>query len=574
MAEDQEDKPLKEEATKVVRESRADLFLRKAREARARYGIETVYSPNTILNERTDTYLHETVTNAGDRMTEEQKEFLGTLLFTAAEKEGKAEWVSTGDRRIDDKSLDEARLAGLLVVDGAEHGQLPAGMRAHARALRMGIGRLTGEQREASLMAIEAWKKQAGRTPLELKAYEEWEKRWKLVERYNQQLRLSEEIPETPEPVVEGAQAEPQRMSRRQRWNQRFIGFGRQMTRFGRAMDSALGIPPVPEEGQVGRAAGESEERPIESGLSRAMASLAERNRDAVAWGNARLASQRATLEERIGERLQAAGKGPGEGAEAGAVEGEEAPAEWEAQAAQEEEGLPEGEKQVLEEAEKQDTHEVAERLRDLANRIESNDEPTRDKALAELGYFWGRAAKGEPKAAEPASPKKEPRPETGKKGKQESAAKPAAKKESQEAQDWRSFLKTKTAQEFLRRVGKTPEELTTALDGLAAGKKGLKEFAEEFVSKGEEDSQRAHKMRRVFYDLLRKELVKRGHEEGKIENTELEELQRIVNQALEGSMEKDWSDSRKREFKKNFWMAVFFNTLEELKASAAKGLE
>jgi len=162
---------------------------------------------------------------------------------------------------------------------------------------------------------------------------------------------------------------------------------------------------------------------------------------------------------------------------------------------------------------------------------------------------------------------------EAGGKGKREGAPKEAGGKVPQEVRDWRSFLETKTAREFLRRVGKTPEELEAALDGLTSGKKGLHEFAEEFVSKGEKDTIRASKMRKVFYDLLKGELSKRGFKEGEIEDVELANLQMAVNRAAEAAMDKDWSDSRKREFKKYFWMTALSNTWEELKTSVAKGL-
>jgi hypothetical protein len=282
-----------------------------------------------------------------------------------------------------------------------------------------------------------------------------------------------------------------------------------------------------------------------------------------------------------------AATEAAGEGPEA-EEEGEEPPAEWEEQAAREEAALSEEERLALDEAERLDAHEIAERLRELAKRVESSDLSTQNKALLELvGYWLGRVSREQVRSSQDTSAAV--KSDTGRKGKGaagEQTAKPEtgtakrpaeAKKPKEqprdEARNWRKFLESQTAREFLRRVRKTPEELAVALDGLATGEKGLKDFAEEFVSKGEKDTIRASKMRKVFYDLLKGELSKRGFKEGEIEDVELANLQIAVNRAAEAAMDKDWSDSRKREFKKYFWMTALSNTWEELKTSVAKGL-
>lgn len=532
MAEDQKTPELKKDVVEAARESRADMFLQKAREARAKAEIEEEYSPDEALNMRVDSYINESAANLGDRLFDKQKEFLGTLIFTAAEKEGEEPWVIEGERRISDKSLDEARLAGLLVIDKVEGKKLPSGMKASASDLRKNIGKMTKEEKEERMKTIEDWKNEKGRRPVDLKKYEEWEQRWKMIERYNERLRLSEALPEkaeVAEPKVEKpAKEEP----RKGRW-ERFVD---RWDRFVENWDKFLYGPPEEKE----EVAAKIEEPLPESGLSRAMASLAE-SKDILSWGNARLASQRAELEKRIEEQMKKEGRAE--------VPEDEMEEQAKARAVEEEQDLSGEEKEDLEKGEKggeESLDAFSLVFVEFAERLKTGDLSSLEVQEALAGFF-GREVK--------------PAEELG--------SKAVAEEEAGE-------LKFPPEQEAVRRglrkfLGMDQKEIERELQKLADGSKGLREFAGEVFAKSE--SREHHKVRRVFYERLRDELKDRGYDGEVLEEASLKDLQAAFNEAAEAAMDKDFDEKEKRLWKTWFWMTFLSNWWNELKQGVQQGV-
>lgn len=521
MSEDQETSKLKEDAAEVARESQADMFLRKAREARAKAGIEEEYTPDETLNRKVDGYINETSTSLSDKLSDRQKEFLGTLIFTASEREGDEPWVTEGERRIDDKFLDEARIAGLLVIDEVEEKKLPSELKTLARKLRKNIGKMTNEEREKQMEEIEHWKNEEGRVPLELKKYEEWEQRQEMIRKYNERLRISEKMPGEvveEESVVE----EP---SFKDRFTEGWYSFW-------------YGLSEEEEEDVV-------EAKPqVESGLSRGLASLAE-SKDRLSWGNARLASQRAELAKRVEEDMK-------EEERAEVVE-DETVEQAKERAAEEEDELSEEEQGVLDEGEVGEVAVLIAALEEVIKRSRAGDITDEDELVNEAGKALNireRILKQTSKEAGVVE-------ETGE-------AESRERKESDEEK----VLREQTAK-LLGEFGKNPKKVLKKMASLASGELSLEDFCNDLYERKWKDG----KVRRRFLKEFRGYLKRYGYSEEELDKVGIKKLQKMFNKIAEDMLADEKVNEIKKGRKALFWMSFFELLWEELKQGVKQGV-
>ena len=295
---------------------------------------------------------------------------------------------------------------------------------------------------------------------------------------------------------------------------------------------------------------------------------------------------ERGEVERDVTQRMEK------EGIEAEAA-AEETPEEAGERAKEEEAELPQEELEALDESD-----ELVGKLRGLVDRLEAGEfSPEQEELLREIFGVEPRkvAERAEKKAArgvelgrvptEEVEVSKSRVQELRDAGKSKEEAERIATTEAgteayraaeapEKGRDWEATLEDKEVQGWLRQIGKTPEEMEQDLDGLAEGKKGLQEFAEEVFSKDVKDSGKASKMRKVFYRRLRKELRSHGYKEDSPEDLKLPELRAAFNRAAQASMEKGLSVERKRDFMRVFWWMLITETWNELKSAAKEGMK
>lgn len=520
MAEDTETPPLEEEIAEVT-ESKGDIFLKEARKAKAEAGIRSEYVPDETLNERVDGYIDELTAEVEDDLTDEQKELLGTVMFTTSEKAGGADWVSEGEHSIDDKMLDSLRLAGLLTIDEIKGKKQPLGLRQHTKYLRDKLGDLPEELRQSRLDTIENWRNNPGRTPLELKAYEEWKRRNELVEKYNERLKLSESWEdrkkEKPEEKKKDDEYPPHP----------FIMLGGFLRRKYRDFGGVSGFGYTPrEEGTVSEEEAKGEAR--DSGLSRIYASLVESG-DYVKWGNARLTRQRSKLEERIEGRLE--GEAEAEPSEAEVSEGQEPTetVEEEEKVEVEEEDLPKEEKDVLKD-EEDFMAKFEEKQRELQEKLQEK-EISPEKAMEELVNFLQQ------EESKPAKEKRE---------------KPELTKEDE------------IARNTLRRLLKDPIKAFDISQKLVDGDLTLEEFSENIKNT---------RARNSFIEGFRRQLEMFGYSKEDLKAVPANELIRMFNESIGIADIKDWDTQNKKVLAVNILIYIVSTIWGELEQGAKEGV-